>query len=106
MAERERRTTRVSCSVPNGVELRLFDLEHDFDDGSGLPNQPARQTGSIVLKGPDALATGVGNQTGAAVENEVDAEQWEGWLEANGENFLVLSGAVRAVEERDDAEDE
>lgn len=77
-----RRTVKVMCSIPNGVELRTFGP--GYDDGTGTGNQIApRVVDSIVLRGPPALSAGVNSPEGYPVETEVDAEAWDRFMEQN-----------------------
>lgn len=94
MAER---SIKVRCSVPNGIELRLFAEGHD--DGTG--HRPMRPTGDpVILRGPSSLDGGISGTGTDAVENEIPANFWQAWREQNWQNPLVTSGQIVPVEDR------
>lgn len=79
MSEERKRTVKVMCSIPNGVELRVQGEGYDDGTGSGKTMQ-GPITDRIVLRGPNTTDAGVNSATVVApVENEVDAELWARW---------------------------
>lgn len=93
---------RVSCSIPGGIELRLF--KRGYDDGAGVrpmvPDGPA-----FLLPGPETRNAGVGAESGGApVITEVDEKFMDAWLEQNERNPLVANGSIARVKEDDAGE--
>lgn len=100
MPEDRRRTVKVMCSIPNGVELRTF--APGYDDGTGTGNRmQQRVTGTVLLKGPSSLDAGVNAPSGVPVETEVDAEFWDTWLNQNEKNTLLTTGAVAGPDQKE-----
>lgn len=94
MTDENRQTTRVLCSIVNGVELRLFERSFDADGMGTLHMVPVGD--AVVLKGPSAITAGVGSAgTGELVATDVDAAWFSQWLAQNEQNPLVLNGAIR-----------
>lgn len=108
MSEVARSKVRVSCLIPNGLELRLF--TKGYDDGTGFrPIIEDRSKPRVFLAGPNSLAAGVGNTMLTASEpvvTEVDAEYFALWLEQNEKNTLVTGGLIAKVDDESSAREE
>lgn len=83
---------RVTCSVPNGVELRLFEPR---EEPLGVTTMV--QTGETArLLGPTADGPG---------HTDVDKAFYDKWLEQNPDSPLLARGLIRVEEEKPDADD-
>lgn len=104
----ERRKIRVSCSIPNGIELRLF--VRGVDDGTGAhPYVEDRSRPRVFLAGPSSLHAGVGNTMMTTQEpavTEVDEEYFAEWLKQNEKNTLVTGGLIAQMGEERTAREE
>lgn len=80
MPEEKRNTVKVGCTVPNGLELRLYKLGHPDESGS------RRQ----VPEGPTVTLRGA--------ETPVDAEFWRAWLAQNERTTFVTEKQVYLIE--------
>lgn len=76
--EKPRRTVKVACSIPNGVQLRLNEPN---PDGSGEMRPKGHP---VALSGPSTASAGAGapvrTDLGPAI-TEVDEEFWKAWAE-------------------------
>ncbi len=99
--EAKRKTVKVGCLVPNGVELRLFRKGEDDGTGSGYrPIIPDLDAPSVTLRGPHGLGMGANAMTAEPEINEgIDAGFFDTWLKANEKNTLVQKGLIFLVKE-------
>lgn len=99
MAEENRKTVRIACTITNGIMLQLW--KPGFDDGTGK-NPMIHDGPGVRLNGPHARDTGAGATHRIDVPpaiTEVDAEWWAKWKEQNKLNPYFDVGAIREVEE-------
>ena len=85
-------TVRVACTIPNGIELRLYREGHD--DGTGTkPRVPDGDP--VFIPGPNSTPTGA-HATGTLqpVVTEINAHCMRGWLEQNEKNPFVVRGSI------------
>lgn len=87
------KTVRVACKLPMGIELPFFKM---FDDGTGVPaGKHMVPTGErIILGGPAPRLDMLGE-----VVTEVDAEQFQRWLDQNPHHPFVASGDIRVLDD-------
>lgn len=90
-------TVRVSCAIPNGIQLCLF--QHTFDDGTGegMPRH-AVVTRTVTVPGPRGNGAGLQGSTDYPIVSEIDAEFFDAWQKANPESPILTSGALRLTE--------
>ena len=102
MNDAPRKTRKVMCSVPNGIELHRY--APGYDDGTG--QKPLRrQPGGVTLRGPSGGEAGVNNLTGEGVENIVDAEFIDAWMSDNKDSELVTGGHIVVVKDDEERRD-
>jgi hypothetical protein len=101
MPEEKRDPVKVTCGLPNGIELRVYGPGHD--DGTGTGNAIApRVVDSFVLRGPSAVNSGVINPAEPVV-NDVPADFWDAWTAQNEKQppTFLSSGQIAVIEKQD-----
>lgn len=92
----ERKTVRVACTIPNGLELRIQREGHD--DGSGVRHM-VYVGDPVVVRGPEATSAGVNQPAGELVTTEVDAGFFATWLAQHENDPLVTQRAIYAIDD-------
>lgn len=105
-------TLTVACSIPNGLKLRIFEMQkYDVPVmGGGVKEEQraVQKREPVIIHGPAApfgMAPAVPVRGGYALTYNVDADFFNDWLKQNKDHDAVKAGLIFAHEKGANAGD-